>query len=531
MKTAQAVEELYKDRLEDVYGVLLYHCLKGNDQARSLEYASKAAERASRVYAHGEAINYLKVALEALEDSPDKATRIKVLEELGNSNYYAGRPDYANYSEEAAKLAAEINDKQRAARIYRTLATRMFDSNRENFSIPNEHYEKARSLLSAEGETAELAQFYHALARFYFLTGRLTESPELAKKALSLAEKLGLPEVQAHAYLTLAILYPFSEKEAKFEYMQKGLQIGLQHNFPDVVGRAYNNLATDSENPKDSLKYSSDAVAYFQRIGYAPYVQWHKFNIAGSYVYMGDLEKAKSLVKEALSSSNLSPAGHREGLSVLGEALLHQGDFDESERVLQQFLAIVEGSQDFQYVLSAELYMGMLYIEKGEIPKGKALLEKFMSMVREKNLVSVYTYDAYIMCGLLFATEASIRMGDSEGAGSSVREATEIAAQTKSDRVNGLANAIKGKMLASQMKFSEAEASYERAVESLRKANWAFVLAKTLYELGVVSAKNGEGAKSRKAFEEAKDIYTRMGAKAYLERVASAEASIPKGKE
>jgi predicted ATPase len=70
LKTAQAIEEFYKSRLEDVYGVLLYHYLRGNDQAKCLEFAIKAAERASRVYARGEAIKYLKIALEALVDSP-----------------------------------------------------------------------------------------------------------------------------------------------------------------------------------------------------------------------------------------------------------------------------------------------------------------------------------------------------------------------------------------------------------------------------------------------------------------------------
>jgi predicted ATPase len=70
LKTAQAIEELYKSRPEDVYGVLLYHYLRGNDQAKCLEFAIKAAERASRVYARGEAVKYLKIAIEALVDSP-----------------------------------------------------------------------------------------------------------------------------------------------------------------------------------------------------------------------------------------------------------------------------------------------------------------------------------------------------------------------------------------------------------------------------------------------------------------------------
>ncbi len=531
LKTAQAVEEIYKDRLEDVYGVLLSHYLKGNDQAKCLEYAIKAAERASRVYAHGEAINYLKVALEALADSPDKSARSKLLEELGKSSRYSGRPDYAKYLEQAAKLALQANDNQRAASIYRMLAEWMFDSNRENFSVPNEYYEKARSLLPGERETEELAYLYHSLARFYFLTGRLTEAVELAKKALALAEKLSVREVQAHAYLTLAILAPSSEKETKFQYMQKALQIGLEHNFPDVVMRAYNNLAVDSESPADSLKYSTDSVAYFHRIGFTQHEEWSKLNAASAYMLLGELERTKAIAKEVLSTSNPWPTNRRGAVGTLGEALLYQGNFDESEKFLKQLLAILEGSQDFQELLRCQLDMGMLYAEKGELQKGKDHLKTFALRVNEKGLTSTYTYAAVIMIGLLYLTEVLIRIGDSAEAESTTRQAAEIASKIKSETVDGLANAIKGKLLASEGKFADAQVSFGKAVESFRKESWAFLLAKSLYELGIVCGKNGEGAKSRKAFEGATEIYTRMGAKVYLERVASAEAYIPKGKE
>ncbi len=530
LKTAQAVEELYKDRLEDVYGVLLYHYLKGNDQRKSLEYAIKAAERASRVYAHGEAINYLKIALEALEDSPDKGARSKVLEELGESSRYSGRPDYAKYLEEAAKLALEVKDNQRAASIYRRLAEWMFDSNRENFSVPNEYYDKARSLLSGERETEEVAYLYHSLARFYFLTGRLTEAVDLAKKALALAEKLDVREVQAHAYLTLAIFAQSSEKETKFQYMNKALQIGLENNFPYVVIRAYNNLVVDSESPADALKYATDSVTYFHRIGYPQYEHWSKLLEGSAYVLLGEPELAKTIAQEVLSKPDPEPSDRREAVAQLGEALLYQGNFGESEKYLQKYLAILEGSQDFQELLRCQLDMGMLYAEKGELQKAKDYLKAFASGVKEKGLDTKYTYASVTLVGLLWLTEVLIRIGDYAEAKSTASRAAELASKIRSETVGGLANAIEGKILASEGKLADAQVSFEKAVETFRKKSWAFLLVKALYDLGVVCGKNGEGAKSRKAFAEATEIYTRMGAKTYLERVAFAEATISANK-
>jgi predicted ATPase/class 3 adenylate cyclase len=529
LKTAQAIEELYKDRPEDVYGVLLCHYLKGNDQPKCLEYAVKAAERASSVYAHGEAVSYLKVALEALADSSDRGARSRVLEELGKSSMYSGRPDYAKYLEEAARLALEVGDNQRAASIYRVLAEWMFDLNRENYSVPNEYYEKARGLLSEEQETKELALFYHSLGRFYFLTGRLTEARELAEKALALAEKLGVPEVQAHAFLTLAILAPPSEKKTKFEYMQKALQFALEHNLPVVAMRAYNNLSVDCESPVEALKYIAEATSYFHRIGYTLYEQYANLAGASAYVSLGEPERAKEIAKGALSMPNLPPSAKAGAVSTMGEALLWQGNFDESEKYLRQWLTMLEGSQDFQAVQNCQLDLGMLYAEKGELQKSKGYLKTCLSKANERGLASTYTYVPLIMVALLYLTDVLIRMGNAEEAESTARQAAEIASKTGSELVDGLAEAIRGKLLAFKGELEGAEVSLGKAAATFRKKSWAVPLAESLCDLGVVRGKRGEWANSREAFTEATEIYTRMGAKTYLERVASASASIPSG--
>ncbi len=523
LKTAQAVEEIYKDRIEDVYGVLVYHYLKGNDQAKCLEFALKAAERASRVYAHGEAITYLRIALEALEDSSDKITRSKVLERLGEASRYAGRQDFGKYLEEAAQIAAETRDNQRAARIYRMLAYWTFDTNRENVTAPSNYFERARALLSEEGETEETAQFNHALARFYFLTGRLAESSELANKALLLAERLGLPEVQAHAYLTLAILAPATEREAKYQNMQNALKIGLAHNFYDVVIRAYNNLQVEAQSAKESLRYANEALAYFQRVGYTPHLDWAKLLVVGGNMSLGELELAKATAKEFITY--LTPSLRREAIADLGEILLHQGQFDEAEEFLRKYLGILEGSQDFQELLRAYQDLGILFVEKGELAKGKDSLKKFMDLVHEKNLKSTVTYAPYIMCGLLYQTEALIRLGEMEGAQASSREAGEISGRERGDAVTGFAKAIEGKILLAQKRFAEAQAAYERAAESLRGGIFPFATAKTLQELGEVCMKNNDEAKASKAFQEANEMYSRMGAKVYLERMTTAASS------
>jgi class 3 adenylate cyclase/tetratricopeptide (TPR) repeat protein len=525
LKAAHGIEEIYRDRLDDIYGVLVFHYLRGNDQAKAAQYALKAADRASSVYAHGEAIRYLNIALEAQEDSPDKAAKSTILQKLGESERYAGRSEYQKHLSEAAKLAAEVGETQRAARIYSNLGFWVFDDNREDHTVPNEYFESAKRLLVGKEETEDAAQLYNNVARFYFLMGRLKESNDLAGKALVLAEKLGLPEVQAHALLTLAILAPSSEKEAKLANMQKALKIGYEHDYYDVIIRASNNLQVDVEDPKTGIRIARDAVAYFKKVGYSPYVDWANLILAGASFATGELEQTTSIAKDFLSRSILNPSFRRESTADLGEVALWQGRFDDAEQYLREYQRLLEGSKDFQEFLRLYLDLGLLYLERDELAKGKEWLEKMIALAKEKGLDQTVTYTPYLSWGISAVVDALLKLGDTGRAESYAQQQWEIAVREKGDAVQAFNAAIQGKLLASRKKYGEAQVSYEKATRLLRGGVYLFNLAGTLRELGEVSLRNGDEVGSKKAFAEAAEIYTRMGAKTYLEKVAQAASS------
>ncbi len=521
VKTAQAIEDIYRDRLDEGYGVLAYHYLRGNNEQKTCEYALKAADQASAVYAHADAVKYLRIALEAIEDSPDRATRSRILERLGEASRYAGRQDYPRYLEEAARLAADVGEKERAARIYRNLAFWVFDNNRENTSAPTEYFEKAKALLAGEGETEERAQLYRTLGRFYFLTGRLTEAKEITAKALALSEKLGLPEVEAHALLTLAILAPPSEMEAKFRDMKKALAIGLEHSYYDVVMRALNNLVVDSQSVKESLAYADQALSYFEKVGYKTYTDYSKMLVADASMANGDIERGKALAREFMADPSQSKSSVERGARTLGEGLMYQGRFKEAEGYLQRGLSAVEGAEDFQEKLGANSDLGVLYVEMGEFAKGLGYLEKAFGMSREKELAKTVTYAPQMAGNLCFSVRASLGLGDMAKARRQLDEAKEISKTTPTDLVLGATSVAEGDVLLAEKKFAEAAAAYERAAGLLKRMGATFFVARTLGDLCVAYTKGGEKEKADKAYGEAAEMFARMGADAYLHSLQS----------
>src|SRR5581483_4210059 len=61
LKAGEAIEQLYKDRVNEYVSDLAYHFLEGNDQEKSLRYCLEAGESASKVYAHEEAARHFKL--------------------------------------------------------------------------------------------------------------------------------------------------------------------------------------------------------------------------------------------------------------------------------------------------------------------------------------------------------------------------------------------------------------------------------------------------------------------------------------
>jgi tetratricopeptide (TPR) repeat protein len=122
-QVAQALEEVYKNRLEEHAAELAEHFSYSSDSAdleKSISYGQMAAKRASAVYAHGEAMRLLEQALAVQEilDPGDKARRCDLLLEVGQARHFGH--DYQhildNEAPLALSLAEEMGDKERACR-------------------------------------------------------------------------------------------------------------------------------------------------------------------------------------------------------------------------------------------------------------------------------------------------------------------------------------------------------------------------------------------------------------------------------
>lgn len=83
-RVGEAMEALYPERLEGLYGLLAHHFKLAGERERAIEYYRQASRQAINVFAYGQAVENLRNALDLLEPQDQLAVNLELLEELGD---------------------------------------------------------------------------------------------------------------------------------------------------------------------------------------------------------------------------------------------------------------------------------------------------------------------------------------------------------------------------------------------------------------------------------------------------------------
>ena len=185
-RAARAIEELYRDRLEEHYGDLAHHYCRSGNIEKAVEYLKLAGQQAAQRSANAEAVNHLSTALELLKVLPNTPERA-----------------------------------QQELVVQTTLGPAL--SNTKGPAAPEvlHAYARARELCQQVGETPQRFQVLRGLWYFYLHRVELQTARELGEQLLTLAQHFGDPALllEAHYALgnTLNYLGEFAAARAHFE--------------------------------------------------------------------------------------------------------------------------------------------------------------------------------------------------------------------------------------------------------------------------------------------------------------------------
>jgi class 3 adenylate cyclase/predicted ATPase len=190
-RTAQAIETLYHDRLEDHLSELAYHYDRGGNVFKAVEYLNRSGAWAAQQMAHSEAIGRFTRALELLRQLPEGTSRecleLDLQIALSWSLFVAKgvqAPEHELALTQARELCEELGDNARLMEVLLALAH--LHNGRQNFELAREL--AAKVLIMAErakaSEMPAIANSMLGIASFG--TGRFSEAREHFERATEL---------------------------------------------------------------------------------------------------------------------------------------------------------------------------------------------------------------------------------------------------------------------------------------------------------------------------------------------------------
>ncbi|HEX2645408.1 MAG TPA: AAA family ATPase, partial [Thermoanaerobaculia bacterium] len=221
---AQAIEALYRDRLEEAYEALVYHYPKSGDAAQAIHYLSLFAEKAARGYAHTEAARALREAL-ALSAGLPEAERdrrtVEITLQLAESLLpLAHIRETLELFQQHREPAERLGDPALLGRFYFWLAHTYSYLGQQQEAIRTAHL--AIAAARETGDEATEGKACYVLSRDGFWSGRFAEGLQYSLDAARLLEQSGGWWWQGQAYWVAGFnCFALGEFDAAFDAMAR----------------------------------------------------------------------------------------------------------------------------------------------------------------------------------------------------------------------------------------------------------------------------------------------------------------------
>jgi tetratricopeptide (TPR) repeat protein len=187
----EALESIFRDRIEEFAGVLAYHFFSAESWQKALDYSIRSGDAAFRVCAYPEARGHYGRALESLKhleaNGEHLRQKIDVTVQLVGASLHAGIPE-KNLAmlDEAERIAESLNDTVLIARVRLWIGRVYYIGGKLKEAA--DYYKKVLLLAEALGDR-ELAALPAAVTgRVFFMQGRFREAVEMLNQAIPLLE-------------------------------------------------------------------------------------------------------------------------------------------------------------------------------------------------------------------------------------------------------------------------------------------------------------------------------------------------------
>lgn len=251
-RVAVAMEQLYPERLEGLYGLLGHHFALAGERDKAIEYSRKAAWQAVALYAYDDAVQNLRAALDLIPPGEISEIHLALREECGDifCMLRDGAQAIAEYKQalqlwnglESAEPIAEVRLHRKIVQVVTDLK---WSVSLENLQRANQAREESRDRLTQAleslGQEAPHVETVRALIALSTDAWRIQEPSDwdaaerFAQDAVDMAAAMDSPVDLSQAYGALAnVLDGLSRLREHLAVAEKRLAITRAPGFRDL---------------------------------------------------------------------------------------------------------------------------------------------------------------------------------------------------------------------------------------------------------------------------------------------------------
>ena len=409
--------------------------------------------------------------------------------------------------ERSIELFESVADVRGGARAVADLGFAEFVGGRLDAAV--ERMERALVVLEEGEPDAEFAYFIGQLARFHYFVGNVDNSEARNEVALDLAEKLGLPDVLAHALSTASLIAINRGRwETGRALVRRALDIALEHDLHDATLRSYNNAAAVEAhfgNFPEMVSLCERGVEYARRIGNRSSEWFGMGNVIDGYAALGRWDEAAAV--EAEIPDDLEPAVTAHLGTTFAFIGRHRGDIELAERALER-AEVLRASASLQDTRSYAVTKWNVLMATGETEAALALAQKALS--HEGTQLTDFA---------IGVIEPAILLGRFDSALEIVSKLESMPRGEVENYVRADAQLARAQISAATGDAQRADDNFLRATATFREYGLPFFLAHALVWYCEWLVGQGRAVDAEPLASEAREILERLGARPWLERL------------
>jgi class 3 adenylate cyclase len=509
---------------EDLIEVIASHLLQAYEASPEADDASwiktrvrdalrRAGERAASLAAGEEAQRFFSQAADLAGDPAEEA---EILERAGLAARFAGdvRVAVDRFQRSVAKFE-EAGLSHPAARVSARLGEAMWDLGK--LAEARDMMARSLALLADEPPDEDLATLTAQLGRIEYFAGNADEALARIEEATDMAERLSLPGILSAALNTKGAILNTNERHHEgYALLKYSLELALEHDLPAEALRAYYNI---SELDARSDRYSEardsieQGLSLARRIGNRQW-EWNFLSQTYPLYALGEwdrmFEMLDDIPPEKLSENRLVMMS---SVTLKSLVLLNRGERLDLTELLGTFDP--GSTADVQEQASYHEARAIESLAEGDLREGLRCAERALEWSAQMGFGSEFTKEAFRL-----ACECAFDLGNLQRVNEFVDGLESRQPGMRLPSMDALALRFRGRLAALDGDWAGADRFLKQAVGLYRELGMVSSWAQVLLEHAEILNASGRAVEAVSLVDDARDIFERLGARPWLERLA-----------